>query len=81
MTFTQEIEQHNKLIKDLKAENRLLGERCNQLLKDKGELTDRVKKMRNCGNCNGIIEGGIRTEKCKICMSGKDLSQWELKND
>ena len=121
-------------IADLERESRLLGERCNQLLKDKGELTDQIgdikancdlaiegrdikikeleqeltvekdlhqeetnlhlhaeeyiksleqqiEKMRNCGNCNGIIEGGIRTKKCKICMSGKDLSQWELKND
>ena len=120
-------------IADLERENRLLGERCNQLLKDKGELTDQIadikancdlaiegrdikikeleleltvekdlhqeetnlhihaedyiksleqqiEKMRNCGNCNGIIEGGIRTKKCNICMSGKDLSQWELKD-
>lgn len=65
MTFTQEIEQHNKLIKVLKTENRLLGERCNQLLKDKGYLTDKVieieqenaelkqqiEKMKCCSNC------------------------------
>ena len=29
-------------IVDLERENRLLGERCNQLLKDKGELTDHL---------------------------------------
>lgn len=45
------------------------------------ELNKQIDKMKCCGNCNGIIEGGIRTKKCKICMSGKDLSQWELKND
>ena len=55
MTFTQEIEQHNKLIKDLKAENRLLGERCNQLLKDKGDLTDKIADIK--ANCDFAIEG------------------------
>lgn len=44
-------------------------------------LEQQIEKMRCCGNCNGIIEGGIRTIKCKFCMSSKDLSQWELKND
>ena len=30
-------------------ENRLLGERCNQLLKDKGELTDKIADIKaNC---------------------------------
>lgn len=32
-------------IADLERKNRLLGERCNQLLKDKGELTDRVSNQ------------------------------------
>lgn len=45
------------------------------------ELEQQIEKMRNCGNCNGIIEGGIRTKKCKICMSSKDLSQWEIKEN
>lgn len=32
-------------IADLERENRLLGERCNQLLKDKGELTDKIAEL------------------------------------
>ena len=32
-------------ITELERKNRLLGERCNQLLKDKGELTDKVKEL------------------------------------
>ena len=38
-------------ITELEKENKLLGERCNQLLKDKGELTDKIEKMKCCGNC------------------------------
>ena len=48
----------DKRIAELEKENRLLGERCNQLLKDKGGLTDKVaelenqiEKMKCCGNC------------------------------
>jgi len=36
------IDEQKEKIADLKRENRLLGERCNQLLKDKGYLTDRI---------------------------------------
>ena len=36
-------------------ENRLLGERCNQLLKDKGELTDQIADIK--ANCDLAIEG------------------------
>lgn len=43
-----------KQIKDLKKENRLLGERCNQLLKDKGELTDKIADIK--ANCDLAIE-------------------------
>lgn len=32
--------------KTLENENRLLGERCNQLLKDKGELTDQIADLK-----------------------------------
>ena len=32
-------------IADLEKENRLLGERCNQLLKDKGDLTDHCQRL------------------------------------
>ena len=34
-------------IADLERENRLLGERCNQLLKDKGNLTDELAKWKD----------------------------------
>lgn len=37
--------QSEKKIEDLENQNRLLGERCNQLLKDKGDLTDKVKSL------------------------------------
>ena len=37
-------------IADLERENRLLGERCNQLLKDKGDLTDKVKILKEENN-------------------------------
>lgn len=73
--------QSEKEIKELKKVNRLLGERCKQLLKDKGDLTDTIEKMRNCGNCNGIIEGGIRTAKCKVCIDSKDLPLWGMKEN
>ena len=39
----------------LLKENRLLGERCNQLLKDKGELTDKIADIK--ANCDLAIEG------------------------
>ena len=42
-------------IADLERENRLLGERCNQLLKDKGELTDKIADIK--ANCDLAIEG------------------------
>ena len=41
--------------KELERENRLLGERCNQLLKDKGELTDKIADIK--ANCDLAIEG------------------------
>ena len=36
-----------KKIAELDKENRLLGERCNQLLKDKGDLTDELAKWKD----------------------------------
>ena len=35
-----------KNLADLERENRLLGERCNQLLKDKGNLTDELANLK-----------------------------------
>jgi predicted nuclease with TOPRIM domain len=37
--------RQEKRIEELETENRLLGERCNQLLKDKGDLTDRLDEL------------------------------------
>lgn len=38
---------------------------------------EQIEKMKNCGNCNGIVNG-IRQEKCRFCMRSKLLSEWEL---
>ena len=40
---------------ELKNKNKLLGERCNQLLKDKGDLTDKIADIK--ANCDLAIEG------------------------
>ena len=42
-------------ITELERKNRLLGERCNQLLKDKGDLTDQIADIK--ANCDLAIEG------------------------
>ena len=67
----------------LRSENTLLGERCNQLLIDKGKLTDRVQeleaqieKMKCCQNCSHLCsrcELGI--DGCYVC------SKWEIKEN
>lgn len=59
-------------------ENRLLGERCNQLLKDKGELTDKIADIN--ANCDLAIEGRDvkikELEKENENLKG-DLELWE----
>ena len=42
-------------IKELERKNRLLGKRCIQLLKDKGDLTDQIAVIK--ANCDLAIEG------------------------
>lgn len=42
------------------------------------QLKEQIEKMKNCSNCNGIIKGGERTEKCKYCFRYKDFRYWEL---
>lgn len=59
----KELLDKNKRCIELKKENRLLGERCNQLLKDKGNLTDQIEKMKQCGNCGNRTIGNC--EYCK----------------
>lgn len=61
-------------------------ERCDEkstsdLKKIIAELKEQIEKMKNCSNCNGIIMGGIRTEKCKRCMRDKTFSEWEMAED
>ena len=62
----------------LRSENTLLGERCNQLLTDKGKLTDRVneleaqiEKMKCCYNCKHS-----RTDYVH-CITNKH-EKWEM---
>ena len=45
------------------------------------ELEAQIEKMKCCGNCNGILDGGRRAEKCRHCMDSKKLSEWELANE
>ena len=64
-------------IADLERENRLLGERCNQLLKDKGELTDQISDIK--ANCDLAIEGrDIKIKELELELTvEKDLHQEE----
>ena len=55
-----------KRITELEKENRLLGERCNQLLKDKGNLTDELAKWKDEWQeqvQKAIDEGYARTQQ------------------
>ena len=63
--------------KRLEQENRLLGERCNQLLKDKGELTDQITDIK--ANCDLAIEGrDIKIKELELELTvQKDLLQEE----
>ena len=62
------IKDQNEKLTDLEKENRLLGERCNQLLEDKGDLTDQIADIK--ANCDYILEGKeieYREERKKLC--------------
>ena len=67
----------NLLIKyaELGKEVRLLGERCNQLLKDKGELTDKIEKMKCCSNCDFVFRDG----NCYYDKECKNKDHWKLR--
>ena len=56
-------------------EIKLLSERCNQLLKDKGELIDQVTKMRCCGNCRGVCNSDDAAYFCK----DNNYKLWEIR--
>ena len=51
----QKMSKELDYITELERKNRLLGERCNQLLKDKGDLTDQIADIK--ANCDLAIEG------------------------
>ena len=64
---------------DLEKENRLLGERCNQLLKDKGDLTDQIADIK--ANCDFAIEGRdikIKELEQKLEQTEKDLADYQF---
>ena len=63
---------------ELSRENRLLGERCNQLLKDKGELTDQIADIK--ANCDLAIEGrDIKIKELELELTvEKDQHQEEI---
>ena len=79
--FLQTCEQAEK-IKELEEDNKALQTSYN-ILKDNDEkiikeMVEQIEKMKCCGNCNGILDGGRRAEKCRRCMDSKKLSEWEI---
>jgi hypothetical protein len=54
-----------KKVTKLEKENTLLGKRCNQLLKDKGKLTDKCKKLEEQNN---------KMKRCVICKHHSSIS-------
>ena len=72
-------------VEKLEKENKLLGEHCLQLLKDKGKLTDKCKeldaqieKMKCCGNCEhfdftepNYCHKGVYREHQYVCAKWK----------
>lgn len=80
MTFTQEIEQHNKLVKDLKTENKKLKKENAELREHHAkvckELTDthrnlkehfkeQIEKMKCCENCK---HKKSEVDRCELLM-------------
>ena len=73
-----EMKQLAKRVKELENENLLLGERCNQLLKDKGNLTDQIADIK--ANCDLAIEGrDIKIKELELELTvEKDLHAEEV---
>lgn len=74
--------QSEKKIEELENQNRLLGERCNQLLEDKGDLTDKIEKMKCCYNCFYDCEDcNSKNKDCDKCPCGTCIkhNHWELR--
>lgn len=66
-----------KLMIIKRKENEQLKQENKQLKNTTMQLRKQVDKMKNCSNCNGIINGGIRTERCEHCIKDKDFRYWE----
>ena len=64
MILWKTIKGQKEKIAGLKKVNRLLGERCSQLLKDKGNLTDR------CRSLEEVVKEYIRIET--VCFDNED---------
>ena len=60
--------KYEPLVKKLEDENKVLGERCIQLQKDKGDLTDKVNEMK------------ADTERLKASVDAKDKSLEAINN-
>ena len=69
-----EEEKKGKQIADLEQQIATLGERCNQLLKDKGDLTDKIADIK--ANCDLAIEGRD-VKRMELEKQVKDL-EWQL---
>ena len=66
-----------KLMIIKEKENEQLKQENKQLKNTIIQLRKQVDKMKNCSNCNGIIKGGMRTERCEFCIKDKDFRYWE----
>lgn len=63
-------------IKEIKQ----LGERCNQLLKDKGALLDQIEKMKCCYNCSKWNDGQCADiPDSGYCCADFVCEDWEIK--
>lgn len=71
------IKEQNEKIAELEQENRLLGERCNQLLKDKGDLTDANSRLLSqvAATTKRVIELEQQIEKMKADVK-QEQSYW-----
>ena len=78
-TYKQFFERERKENEKLTKENRLLGERCNQLLKDKGDLTDQIADIKD--NCAFALEGKnikIKELELRLEQTEKDLADYQF---
>ena len=62
-----------KKVANLEKENKLLGERCNQLLKDKGDLTDRCRSLEEVVKEYIRIKTGCFNNEDDMFIAERDL--------